>query len=85
MDKSKVNPFDKLPENPFDKLPESINNVNLAFQGLAESFKDWQSLAQRPTNYKCPECGSDLYVYYLLEESVIFYCKECDKKVKGLL
>ena len=75
----------KFDELKFDELFDSVNNVNNPFLILAEAFKDLQDYSHIKTKYKCPECSSDLYVYMLLEDSVIFYCKNCDKKVKGLL
>jgi predicted RNA-binding Zn-ribbon protein involved in translation (DUF1610 family) len=59
---------------------QGLKDLTVSFEDITTVFNE---ISEAPTNYKCPQCGNLLYVHHITEIDVIFYCKNCNRKVKG--
>ena len=62
---------------------QGLNDLTVSFESITTAFKGLNEISEVPTTYKCPQCGNMLFVYTITEVDVVFYCKNCNRKVKG--
>ena len=62
---------------------QGLKDLTVSFEDITNAFKGLNEISEAPTNYKCPQCGNLLYIHHMTEIDVVFYCKNCNRKVKG--
>lgn len=82
MEQEKLELIDKI-DTCFTGAKLGLDELAMSFEDTTKPFELLQDLGNVLTNYKCPQCGKLLYIHHITEVDVVFYCKECDEKVKG--
>lgn len=82
MEQEKLELFDDL-NTCITGAEQGLKNLTISFEDITNPFKRLNGISDFPTNYKCPQCGNVLYIHNITETDVIFYCKDCNEKVKG--